>query len=200
MADARDEMVWTNHAVEQWETNREPHQINDDSILRSWLLGIKGEVNKVLDYGCGGGLWWNLFEGFDYYGYDQNENMIAHARKRFPADAYRFVSSRWENPPFSESEFDLIFTSAVLQHNRHVDKEKVMPELVRIIRPGGYLMCTENTFREDNYRTTFPREPEWHENLDDGYSFTKSGWEKYMARFGLKLVAFETPSEYLYVK
>lgn len=200
MADARDAAVWSNHSKEQWETNREAHNPDENGTIRKWLKSLTEEVTKVLDFGCGGGLWRAHFPEFDYNGSDQNEDMIAHAHKRFPDETEKFTVQQWDKLSFEDNSFDLVFSSAVLQHNKHPDKERAVKEIARILRPGGYYLMTENTFREDNMRHTFPNVNEWHEDLDDGYSFTNIGWEKFMNKFGFKLVEFKAPSEYLYVK
>lgn len=197
MADSRDVQVWTNHSVEQWNENKVGHTFNDDYILRKSLLELPGVV-KCLDLGCGGSLWRKLFVGREYTGADQNESMIEYARKRFPEDSF-FVCPA-EATPFDDASFDLVFTSAVLQHNRHERKEAVVKEIVRILRPGGYYMCTENTFRTDNFHHTFPGATAWNEHMDDGYSFTAKGWERFFRAHGLSLVWFSEPSEYLYIK
>ncbi len=196
MADSRDKNVWTNHEVEQWEENKTGHDFSGGYKLRDWLE--ETGVTKVVDLGCGGSLWRKLFKGFDYTGIDQNENMITHARKRFPDSTY--IVSDAENTPLEDGSVDLIFTSAVLQHNLHNRKRDVVKEISRVLRPGGYYMCTENTFREDNFHTTFPHIPTWNEHLDDGYSFTMLGWEKFMTEFGFKMLKFDEPSEYLFQK
>lgn len=196
MADGRDTDIWTRHAEEQAVDNPQVHNFNDDYVLMEWLHSL--DVKKVVDVGCGGGLWRDLFKGYDYLGIDQNENMIRHAIGRGTSDTLNFQVVPWHKYPFEESTFDLAFCSAVLQHNRHKDKEKVVQEIVRIVKPGGYFMCTENTFRKDNFRHTFPHAFFLMPDMTDGYSFTQDGWRKFMEPLGLKMIRFKNPSEYLY--
>ena len=196
MADARDVKVWTVHAEQQWEANK-PLSGVSDSFVAQMLREQTEDVTKVLDLGCGSALWRHLFDDYDYTGADQNERMIHYAKKRFPED--KFVVTNGMSLDLEDESFDLVFTSAVLQHNRHPDKKLVVGEIVRVLRPGGYYLCTENTFRPDNCSVTFGALG-WHENMDDGYSFTWMGWEKFMKPLGLRLVKFQEPSEYLFVK
>lgn len=196
MADAREMFVWENHALEQWSENKTGHEFNDDSIFRIWLKEINAK--SVLDFGCGGGLWRKLFKDQIYTGADQSPNMITHAAKRFPKD--NWVVFDWKKQPFADDSFDVVFTSAVLQHNKHCDKAIVLPIVYNMIKPGGHFMCTENTFRTDNFHYSFPKIKEWNEKLDDGYSFTSVGWEKFMANYGFKMITFSPPSNYLYLK
>lgn len=199
MADGRDVKVWTNHAREHREILQHHHVHKEGNVYR--LLEIASpKVEKVLDFGCGSGLWRNFFLDFDYYGADQNEEMIKVAKERHPGEKYRFSCHSWDRLDFADKSFDLVFTSAVIQHNRHKDKEIVLKELNRVLALGGYYLCTENTFRPDNFKTTFRHVSEWAPDLDDGYSFTAEGWEKYMKNFGFDLIEYRGPGEYLYVK
>lgn len=200
MADGRDVAVWTNHAIEQWDENKTGHKFNDDYVLRAWLLDKLNPGSKVLDFGCGGGLWFPMFTGFDYIGSDQNDNMIKHAKMRYPNDAEKFVVNVWDCLSFADNTFDVVFTSAVLQHNLHPDKERAVAEIVRVLRPGGFYVATEDTLRPDNYHHSLPGVAEWHEDMDNGYSFTAKGWDIFMARFGLKKIEFKAPSEHLFIK
>lgn len=202
MADGRDVAVWSNHAVEQWEENKLGHNPDPNGIIAQWLNRFLEPNAKVLDFGCGGALWRRTFLGFDYHGSDQNENMVKHAHMRFPDLLDKIMVNQWDNLSYADETFDAVFTSAVLQHNRHPDKEKAVKEIVRVLKPGGYYIATENTFQKisGNWIHTFPQAFEWHEAMDDGYSFTEVGWENFMSRFDLALVEYNGKSEYLFQK
>jgi len=198
MADGRDEVVWTSHAQEHrdiWEV----HKVDTSSPLYTWQERLpKGA--KILDYGCGSGLWRNLFHRYDYYGMDQNEEMIKVAKERDPSLADHFSVVSWNMNPSKDNLWDMVFTAAVIQHNKHEQKKPILDEFARIIKPGGYYMMTENTFREDNYRHAFKNVSHWNEDLDEGYSFTVSGWQKFIEPFGFELVEYQPGSEYLWRK
>jgi ubiquinone/menaquinone biosynthesis C-methylase UbiE len=196
MADAREEKVWTVHSEEH--KSHDLHKVTEDIWLRKQLVANVPKGTLVVDFGCGSGLWRNLFEGYKYMGLDQNPGMIAVAQSRKLQDA-SFQITEWNKLSLADNTLDLIFTSAVIQHNKHDQKRQVLSEFLRVLKPGGFFLCTENTFRPDNYSTTFRNKP-FREDLDDGYSFTKSGWEKFMKDSGFELVAYSHPSEYLYRK
>jgi ubiquinone/menaquinone biosynthesis C-methylase UbiE len=197
MADARDVVVWTNHAKEQMKDNPNPHNMNG-YICRQWITEYLPEGSETLDLGCGSGLWTHLFDGYKHIGIDQNRAMIAAAKIRFPDRKRSFLVVSWNKYPFRDNRFDLVWTAAVIQHNLHEQKKSIFTELARIIKPGGYYMCTENTFREDNYKTSFPHKDAWSNDLDDGYSLTMNGWKNFIEPFGFQLLKFQLPSEYLY--
>jgi len=197
MADSTEEHVWTNHARELFELGLKKHDILADTPLRVKLLSLKDEVKNVADFGCGPALWYNLFEGFQYIGIDQNAEMLKCAKLLCPDGT--FIHTPAEATGLEGGSVDLVFTAAVLQHNRAVRKAAVVTEVVRVLRPHGYLLCTECTFRPDNYGHVFKNVP-FSDDLSDGYSYTAVGWEKYMAGHGLTLLWHEDPSEYLFRK
>lgn len=198
MADARDEAVWTYHAKEHIPLKE--YDFHEGDKFRT-IFRKAENVKRVLDIGCGSGLWAKLFleaGGVEYVGMDQNAAMLEVARRRYTN--VEFVHSNGRKMPFEDGAFDMVFTAAVLQHNRHApDKEELVTEINRILRPGGYYFGTENTLREDNYSIVFGNVP-YNVDMTDGYSFTPDGWEKFFKRFGFELVYFENPSEYLFRK
>jgi ubiquinone/menaquinone biosynthesis C-methylase UbiE len=201
MADARDEHVWTVHA-KQHEDYTKPYAQSDGFLIRKWLLECVPAGATVVDFGCGSGLWRDQFKEYNYLGVDQNAAMIKVAKGRDPAFADRFSQIQWDKLPYEDNSIDVIFTAAVLQHNKHDQKAKVVREFVRVLKPGGIYLATENTFRPDNFEVTFSSNNSlgWHDRLDDGYSFTAGGWKRFMEPLGLRQEKFEAPGEYLYRK
>lgn len=65
---------------------------------------------RVLDVGCGSGELAPFFPIEAYWGYDPDEQSIAHAREKFPH--YRFSTSF----PESKQKFDSIVLLAVIEH------------------------------------------------------------------------------------
>lgn len=209
MADGRDVAVWDNHAQECRDQGRVPFKFNGDEWLRLKVLGLLESegITFVMDVGCGPGFWVDLFEGIPrYVGVDQSQEMLKLAREHTPpppagaAEGACFIYGQARElttiPYGPLPDFDLIFTSSVLQHNRHEpDKREIVEQIGKMLRPGGYFLCTENTFRADNC-------PQSVGNPDytDNYSFTPEGWEKFMLALGFKLLEFNGQSEYFFQK
>lgn len=200
MADGREIDVWTKHAQEHRSYTKPYSQSSTDGNLLKWLQEIVPYKAKVLDYGCGSGLWKSMFKNYNYKGVDQNSEMIQVARERFPTESDCFSQITWNKLPFPNQTFDLIFTASVLQHNKHVDKVEILNEFKRILVPDGYLMFSENTFREDNFRITFPKIDQWVDTLDDGYSLTPNGWTIFIERLGFQRLNYQDPGEYLFTR
>lgn len=204
MADGRDIKCWDDHALDCEAADRKPFELVNRKghvhSLRETLESLEG-VHKCLDIGCGPCYWIKLFEGFEYNGFDQSPGMITVARRQLEdnglmdrVNELKLGNARRLQDSYPAGTFDLVFTSAVLQHNRHEpDKREIVQGMHHILREGGYYLCTENTFRHDNA-------PQWADNNGacDGYSFTPTGWKNWMAAHGFELVSYNNKSEYLY--
>ncbi len=143
---------------------------------------------KLLDCGCHIGRFvdWLKGTGFDYTGVDQSAFALEIARKERPND--KWVHSLLWNLNYHE-EFDIAFFNAVLQHNTHEEKRKILPKIFDAVKHGGYLYFSESTVLRDT-ATQLTREhwirlaesvgfkfvASWHKNelgLDDSYLFRK---------------------------
>ena len=99
---------------------------------------------RGLDAGCGAGardvfhLW---SEGYDMVGVDAVEENIQVARELHPEIAERvFVADLGQPLPFEDRSFDFVACNAVVQHMEpEVVRDVVLPELARVLRPGGVL-------------------------------------------------------------
>lgn len=201
MADSNDSQVWTTHSFQQLRDST-PYTFETESQKNSnayRLLNIVKENNgsrplKVLDYGMGTGLWRNLFDrkDFKYIGCDQNKDMVNGAKWRFPDDTLVVFNAKFDTNIFELHSFDLVFTSAVIQHNLHDQKRPILQFFKHILKPGGFYLMTENVWREDNV-------PGVKDGMTDGYSFTANDWEIFMSGEGFKLVEYKHPSEFLWV-
>lgn len=201
MADGRDVGVWDNHAQECREANRVPFEFNLDDSKGGWLRKkvmsvLKPAESKVLDLGCGPGYWRNLFSGYLYTGMDQSEEMLKLASEIPPKLVWVRGQAREASEEFGAECFDMVFTASVLQHNRHSpDKEEIVREIHKLLKPRGYFLCTENTYRADNC-------PESVGNPEhtDGYSFTPQGWQKFFEDRGFEFLDFSGHGEYFFRK
>jgi len=214
MADGREVEVWDAHADDCEAEKRKPKEFvvtpvegaerrlpnKKNTWLRETLESLE-DVTDILDIGCGACYWVNLFEGYRYHGFDQSRRMLEVGYGVLKDNdllgsmvELRNGNARSLLESFPEKKFDLIFTAAVLQHNRHEpDKAEIVQGMHSILREGGYYLCTENTFREDNA-------PQFYQSDGpcDGNSFSVEGWKKFMLEYGFEMVEFYHPSEYLY--
>ncbi len=101
---------------------------------------------KVLDYCCGdGGISISLAkQGFDVTGVDISNVSIENCRqktiKENVIEKTTFQVMDAENMTFDDDFFDLIVCSGVLHH---LDLSQAFPELARVLKPEGEIICIE---------------------------------------------------------
>lgn len=215
MADAREQAVWTEHANKD---HIEAIPYTEDPQINKLFEHLK-DIKTVVDIGCGSGLWRNIFKDYCYIGIDQNEAMLKAARIHFPEahfcwDIDQVHSSKWNgfdtmfilhNARDSFNQLfqylpqpDLVWCSAVLQHNRHLpDKDEFVRNVHSLLKPNTYWMFTEVTFslEADNYHHVFK---EYKEDMTDGNSFTRTGWIDFMQSRGFEIVDTARHDYYLF--
>lgn len=95
--------------------------------------------NKVLDVGCGTGLFRDCFKG-NYTGIDVNGEYIKKAQKTKEGV---FIEGDATNLPFQDGSFDLIFTLGVLHHLNSEQCEKMLREMLRVCKTGGHILIMD---------------------------------------------------------
>src|SRR5262249_5931116 len=101
------------------------------------LCGIVPADARLLDVGCGNGMFWQaLFGDRAVIGVDYSAGMCALARARgmlvYQADAMAL--------PFADDQFDLIYSAEVLQCV--ADLPALLAELARVTQPGGRVVVS----------------------------------------------------------
>lgn len=113
------------------------------------------EGDKIIDVGCGNGRLMELFKGenINYTGVDISDQLINLAREKYPDNNFTIADNL--NLPFSDNNFDKVFSIAVLHTIPSNElREKAVAELKRILKPGGLLFITVwDVWRKD----TFPK-------------------------------------------
>ena len=108
--------------------------------LRNWLVRkerfflrrLAGRRGQLLDLGCGGG--WQVFAQVgDTAGVDVSRSSAAAAQALYTVTA----AADLRNLPFPDASFDFVVSSDVLGHVSLSDKDLVLSEIIRVLRPGG---------------------------------------------------------------
>lgn len=113
--------------------------------LLAWLR--TGRCERVLEIGCGAGAtaaWLASAPGTTVVALDRSEAMLqAAARRRAPR--VQLVRADGEHPlPFRSSAFDVVYAESVIAL---LDVERVLPEMTRVLGPGGRLAINERIWR-----------------------------------------------------
>tara|TARA_B100000519_G_C14238414_1_gene435989 strand:- start:820 stop:1695 length:876 start_codon:yes stop_codon:yes gene_type:complete len=112
----------------------------------SWLKSKCENGAKVLDFACGNGEngIFSAQSGGHCIGIDISPEGVENANKNAQdlgvGDKCRFEVMDGENMTFSDNTFDLSVEYGALHH---VDLEKAMSELSRVMKPGGEMICVE---------------------------------------------------------
>jgi ubiquinone/menaquinone biosynthesis C-methylase UbiE len=98
---------------------------------------------RLLDLGCGPGLMAEHFlsRGFEFFGVDISEGMIAECRSRFgDNDRAHFIVSDAEKLDFADGEFDAVVCMGLFEYLD--DESAVLREIHRVLKPGGVLLAS----------------------------------------------------------
>lgn len=108
------------------------------SILESEAGYLRGQLRgcgRILDIGCGPGVFERELTGLDITGVDPSDEMLEAARKNAGNE---FVRARAERLPFPDASFDCVFFVASLEFTG--DHEKALDEAARVLCKGGRLV------------------------------------------------------------
>lgn len=119
---------------------------SSEKYLYDWLKTKCRPGSKVLDFGCGNGEngIYAAGCGAEVIGIDISPEGVANANLNAEqsgvASHCRFEVMDGENMTFADSTFDLAVEYGVLHH---VELDKTMAELSRVLKPDGEMICVE---------------------------------------------------------
>ena len=140
----------------QWEDIKELKVIAKDIVF---LSDIKPD-NKVLDIGTGTGriafeVYKNIGEKGSVTGIDFEQQNIDFCNQKCKENGFdeniKFLNADLNNRlPFPDESFDIIYSRSVLMHIEN--KEHVLKELFRILKPNGKILLHEVMFYDKLFR------------------------------------------------
>jgi SAM-dependent methyltransferase len=126
---------------ELWERLPEDLAVPDFDRRRSFLLGELRADDRVLDLGCGDGVFSAVAAdaGAAVMGVDVAQAALARARRRAPQIEYRLAP--FDGPlPLDDNVVELVWASEVIEHV--ADTARWLSEVRRVLVPGGRLLLT----------------------------------------------------------
>ena len=126
------------------------------SIALHSLDGLK--PGKMLDVGCGTGYLMSLARdaGFEVAGIDPSTGMLEKGRELHGFSAEEMKEAFADQLPFEDDTFDVVVASGSLVHIP--DITKVVPDMVRVLKPGGIVRVIDHTVPKQKQLTT----PFWY--------------------------------------
>ncbi len=207
--------LW-NESAEAWIADQgERGDFSRQFVLDAAMLGRVADrgFKTALDVGSGEGRFCRMLQerGVAVTGIDPTERLLQEARRRDPAGDYR--EGRAEALEFADASFDLVVSYLTLIDIP--DIRRAIPEMARVLRPGGTLLIANiNSFMtasgatrwvqaEDGTYLHFPLDKYLEERCDvvTWRSITIDNWHRplslYMALLieqGLRLTYFDEPA------
>jgi SAM-dependent methyltransferase len=168
-------------------TATEPEQPLELAMI-DYFTDLVQEPRRVLDAGCGAGrmLPYLAARGCLPEGVDLSPQMIRRAHHDHPE--YPSAVGTLTSLPHSDQEFDGVFSWYSTIHNPDDDLDRMVAQMVRVLRPGGHLLVAFQVgvgrrgvgqgFAALGYDIVMNR---YHRTVDDMTS--------HLARHGLEMVA-----------
>jgi len=125
----------------------DPESVAEDKELFK-LLDIRG---KILDIGCGSGLFLDYFQPEHYTGIDPSENMLSFLREKHPGYQDKVIRCRFED--FYGEGYDTIIS---LYGSASYIQPEILTRVKDCLAPGGkaYLMFYKDGYQPVTYKKT----------------------------------------------
>jgi len=173
---------FVNELLEETKGDRDKlyYKANENDLIIKNIKKYKPNGGKLLDCGSHIGRWFRYFEdaGFNYIGIDQSKDAIEVAKKYWPDNKEKFINRFLWDMDFN-SEFDVVVSISMLQHNRLVEKKKILPRIYNALKDDGdsvFFMMESTVSKETNTQ------------------LTTSGWISLIENNGFKFIESWHPS------
>lgn len=146
-----------------------------------------GKNKKVLDIGAGKGVTaCYLAKKYDceIIGIDLSERMIKSSEERAKKEGLEnkvsFRKADAHDLPFKDNSFDIVIAECT---TTLLDKKKAFSEIMRVIKPGGYIGDLEMIWQKKPPKKAIN---ETHEIWEGYKTMTLDEWKKFLQRMGLR--------------
>lgn len=163
---SRPSIAWNEIFKHKGKVFSEPH----DSMASIAKQLNRQKAKNILDLGCGSGRHVVYFarKGFSVTGLDNSQVGIEIARQWLAEEGLSAdlrLQNMEEELPYEDAFFDAVISVQAIHHARVVTIRKIVSEIWRVLRQGGFLFITVPTLR--NQASTFKQiEPNTYVPLD----------------------------------
>jgi ubiquinone/menaquinone biosynthesis C-methylase UbiE len=99
-------------------------------------------LERVLDCGCGTGIFSRCFSSRGYFGIDIAPDYVERARSQFPRRHFQVMDASCLS--FPDHSFDCVLLSGVIHHVSDQVAHRILSEIHRVLRPEGALLMWED--------------------------------------------------------
>jgi SAM-dependent methyltransferase len=113
-------------------------------------VALRGETGKIriLDFGCGVGQATPFFKQYfpqaELLGADVSSDSIVVAQQRNGSLAHYTLFGEDDPLPYEDGSVDIAITACVLHHIPHAHHPRVLRDIWRVLRPGGFFFVFEH--------------------------------------------------------
>jgi SAM-dependent methyltransferase len=115
----------------------------------------ENDGQKILDVGCGGGDEFIASRGYTV-GIDMSQTSLTQASRIYN----EVFSCDAANMPFADNSFDIVISSNFFGHIRPDDKDVIIADMVRVLRPGGCMIHNIETHAHNSFIRFLHESPE----------------------------------------
>ncbi len=154
------------------------------------LAGVKPN-DRVLDLACGPGFVALEFarHAREIVGVDLTAEMLKQARALARSEGFKNVTFRRADVnrlPFPNKSFDLVVTRASFHH--FLEPERVLKEMVRVLKPDGRILISDNTSKNDPEKSRLQNTIEKLRDPSHVEMLPLKNWRRLFKNAGLRVV------------
>lgn len=160
--------------VWNWNSSAGRRRAEHRAELLIWATALD-QAKHALELGCGTGVFLEraASTGARIDAIDLSQPLLQQARKRMAGSPrVRLVCGNAEAMPYADGTFDAVYGSSVLHH---LDLERALREVLRVLRPGGWAAFAEPNFLNPQvaFMFTFMATKPWFGVSPDEKAFTR---------------------------
>jgi SAM-dependent methyltransferase len=187
----------SSHAEEVWMRHTRSGQRRIENRFKDLQRFFGAGAGELLELGCGTGTWTVFLRRLNarITGVDISEDLLRVAREKTAGQA-QFLMADIEHLPFRDNHFDTVCGLSVLHH---LDITAALPEIYRVLKPGGKIWFSEPNMANPQIalQKNIPILKKWAGDTPDESAFFRWPLTRALKRAGFEAVQVE-PFDFLH--